>query len=174
MDSSSVFETEFNIDSNLLSDNSLTDSTLKFNLSLPIEWIPIDNSFQNLLDKINVSGVKYGYLSPRDSSNVIILKVQKGDQVNYEELRSNYMDLLKDSIWQDVKYNQFTYRCHFVEQYVLQNSQILSFRLIVYEGKYQMDSLPKFELVYNVNRQNYERNIKMVESSIGTLDCLTQ
>lgn len=174
-----IIEAEFNIDDNLLDTTPFIDSSLYLSIKTPIKWITLDSIFEKtiklslLIEDYKKAKLIGGFLNRQDSSFMIILDISRIDSLGFSNLKNNYNKILnKNDIWNNIQFQEFRHSCYRIEQYVLQNEQILNFKLICYEIGLKRRQ-PKFEIIYMINRKKLEENIKSIESSIGSLKCIT-
>ena len=172
-----TIEAVFNVDSSLLKDVPFVDSALNISLNIPRNWFRMNEEFEKivksnfLINDYEKSQLSVGYLNEKDSSIMVLLDVRNIDLATYADLKNNYREILnKDQQWSDVQFQEFEYHSFWIEQYVLQNEHILSFKLVCYDNEAMDSLLPKVELQYIINRQNLTETIKSVESSIGTIN----
>ena len=170
-------EAVFNVDSSLLKDELFFDSALNISLKIPRNWSKMNAEFEKLVNSnllINdykKAQLRLGYLNEKDSSIMVLLDVTNIDGSAYADLKNNYREILnRDQMWSDIQFQEFDYNSFRIEQYVLQNEHILSFKLVCYENEALDSLLPKVEVQYIINRKNLNDNIKSVESSIGTIN----
>lgn len=176
-----VTEAEFNVDSSLLKSHSVLDSALNLSIGIPMDWSLLDEEFENML-KSNLlindyknSEMRFGYINKADTSIMILIDVRGIDSSVFLSLKNNYIEILNaNSIWTDVQLQEFVYKSFRIEQYVLQNTQLLNFKLICYDREVPGSTSPKFEILYFLNKKDLESNIKSVESSIGSIEYLTK
>lgn len=176
---SDLVEAEFSVDSTLLENEAFRDSAINLDIKIPLHWSSVDSAtIQKLESGILAGDYKNALLlralmNQNDSSLMIILDVTAMDHLFFEALKSNYEKLLNpNKNWNHVQLSEFKLNCFRLQQYVLQSSEMLHFKLIGYE-KRDLSDKAHFEIMYFINPRNYEKDIKFVESSIGSLNCLT-
>lgn len=173
-----VVEARFNVDQALLESEPLRDEDLSFVMQYPAGWQMLGEPFKKrLADQILVgryapARIVSGVVHPVDSSMLIVLDVSQVDSSFFIDLKQNYkIAFNQDQNWMNVQLETFTHGCFMVDQYVLQNEQIVQFRLQC--RRKDADSRhPQLEVYFFLNRANINAIIKSVESSIGTLNCL--
>lgn len=173
-----IVEATFNVDQSLLASEPLTDTELSFKMQYPADWQILEDEFKTMLadqilvGKYSTARIVSGCLDPVDSSMLIILDVSKVDSSFFSDLKQNYKVVFnQDSDWINVQLETFTHRCFIVDQYVLQNERLVQFRLQCRE-KDSASRHPRMEIYFFLNRSYLNENIKSIESSIGTLNCL--
>ncbi|UCH15341.1 MAG: hypothetical protein JSV22_05080 [Bacteroidales bacterium] len=174
-----LIEAKFNIDDNLLDTIPFIDSSLYLSIQKPIKWTNLDSGFETtiksslLTNDYKDANLTGGFFNRQDSSFMVILDISSVDSMGFSNLRNNYTEILnKNNFWNNIQFQEFKHGCYRIEQYVLQNEQILNFKLICYEIGLERRQ-PKFEILYILNRKKIEENIKSIESSIGSLKCIT-
>ena len=173
-----VVEARFNVDQELLESVPITDTDLSFKMQYPQGWELMEESFSNRLAEHILTG-KYasariirGAVHPVDSSMLLVLDVRHVDSTYFTGLKQDYAFILnQDQLWVDVQLETFAHNCFIVDQYVLQNEKIVQFRLQC-RMKDSNTQQPGLEVFFFLNRLQIHNNIKSVESSIGTLNCL--
>jgi len=171
-------QASFNVDQALLEKDPLTDTALSFKMQYPAGWEMLEDSFRNRLAEQILTGryaparIVSGVVHPVDSSMLIILDVSQVDSSFFSNLKENYAVILnQDNRWLDVQLETFTHHCFTVDQYVLQNEQLVQFRLQC-RKKGDVSLQPRLEIYFFLNRSTLKENIKSIESSIGTLNCI--
>ncbi len=171
-------QASFNVDQALLEKDPLTDTGLSFKMQYPAGWEMLEDSVRNRLAEQILVGryaparIVSGVLHPVDSSMLIILDVSRVDSSFFSNLKENYAVILnQDNRWLDVQLETFTHHCFVVDQYVLQNEQLVQFRLQC-RKKGDVSLQPRLEIYFFLNRSTLKENIKSIESSIGTLNCI--
>lgn len=171
-------EAGFNVDPTLLASESLNDSELGFTMKYPADWKMLGDEYtsqlgeQILIGKYAPARIVNGLVDPVDSSMLIILDVSKVDSSFFSDLKENYEVIFNQgNAWLNVQLETFTHQCFVIDQYVLQNERLVQFRLQCRE-KEQTTQQPQFEIYFFMNRMTLNDNIKSIESSIGTLNCL--
>jgi hypothetical protein len=171
-------QASFNVDQALLDSASLTDAKLSFKMQYPSGWEILEPEFMSLLAEQILVGrydparIAAGAIHPVDSSMLIILDVSQVDSSFFSDLKENYELIFnQDNLWLDVQMETFTHHCFIVDQYVLQNEKLVQFRLQC-RNKENASQHPQMEIYFFQNRSTLQDNIKSIESSIGTLDCL--
>jgi hypothetical protein len=173
-----VVEARFNVDQELLDSVPITDNDISFKMQYPQGWELMEESFRNQLAEHILAG-KYaparilsGAVHPVDSSMLLVLDVRQVDSSFFAELKQDYEIILnQDQLWMDVQLESFAHNCFIVDQYVLQNERLVQFRLQC-RRKDSTAQQPVLEVYFFLNRSHINNNIKSVESSIGTLNCL--
>lgn len=171
-------QASFNVDQSLLEKDPLTDPKLSFKMQYPDGWEMLKDAFRNRLAEQILVGryaparIVGGVVHPVDSSMLIILDVSQVDSSFFLHLKENYAVILnQDNRWVNVQLETFTHHCFVVDQYVLQNENLVQFRLQC--RKKEDESLqPRMEIYFFLNRTTLNEHIKSIESSIGTLNCL--
>lgn len=173
-----VVEARFNVDQELLESAPITDKDVSFKMQYPQGWERMEESFSNQLAEHILAGpyasarIVSGAVHPVDSSMLLVLDVSQMDSTFFAELKQDYETIFnQDQLWMDVQLESFTHNCFIVDQYVLQNEQIVQFRLQC-RRKDSNTQQPELEVYFFLNRLHIHNNIKSVESSIGTLNCL--
>ncbi len=171
-------QASFNVDQSLLEKDPLTDTGLSFKMQYPAGWDMLEDSFMNRLAEQIFTGryasarIVNGVVHPVDSSMLIILDVRQVDSSFFSNLKENYAVILnQDNRWLDVQLETFTHHCFVVDQYVLQNENLVQFRLQC-RKKEDESPQPRMEIYFFLNRLALNEHIKSIESSIGTLNCL--
>lgn len=173
----SIIEAQFDIEKSLLNEQPFIDSILNFSINVPVEYFFTDPFFlatlaKSLIQDYRNAHIISGFTNVKDTSLMLIIDISNIDSKIYENLKVNYKSLLnQNNNWSDIQFQEFKHNCFKIEQYVLQNSALLNFRLICYN--YNNFNQPLIEVLFFINRKNIEKNIRSVESSIGSLKCLT-
>ena len=172
---SKLVEAEFNIADSLLQDSSFFYLPLGINLKMPNEWNEIhsrqkDSLAQVVLERTNQRIISV-FKSTIDSSVSMILDATEHSIQHYDSLQNFY------STWGNlddqqsvVQKDEFLHQCYRVTQYVVQDTKRLTFRLIYYNLDIN-DRKPRFEIIYSADRKNLNKNIRSIESSIGSVNC---
>jgi hypothetical protein len=173
-----VVEAGFNVDQELLATDTMTDTGLSFQMQYPAGWTILDESFrkqltpQILVGSYSPARIVSGAVHPVDSSMLLILDVRQVDSSFFSNLKEHYEVVLnQENTWLNVQLETFSHHCFIVDQYVLQNERLVQFRLQC-RRKDRDAQQPQLEVYFFLNRSNIQNNIKSVESSIGTLNCL--
>lgn len=176
-----ITEAEFNVDSSLLNPLPTTDSILNISIGIPRDWELMDDEFRSSLKSSLIisdyknSELRNGYINRVDSSIMLLIDISGIDNSVFSSLKNNYVEVLNaNGMWTDVQLQEFVYKSFRIEQYVLQNTQLLNFKLICYDREVPGAISPKFELLYFLNRKDLANNIKSVESSIGSIEYFTK
>jgi len=174
-----LVEAEFTVDSALLNNIPYRDSSLNIEIRTPLGWSNLDSETTQkleeglLLEDYKNAKLKNGLINNADSSLFLIVDVSELDDEIFVELKKNYQTILnKNNRWSNLQLAEFKINCFRLEQYVMQSTDMIHFKLIGYE-KRDPDHKAHFELWFFVNPRNFEKDIKFVESSIGSLNCLT-
>ena len=173
---STLIEAQFNIDTTLLSGTAIVDSSLNYSLRIPKGWQSISPELtaklktSMLVQDYADAGFEFGFINPKDSSMLVCLDVSKMEPSVFSGLRENYLEVLNlNNAWNQIQYQEFKYKSFMIDQYVLQNDEILNFKLICRDHIENADTAPKIELLYFINAKGLAENIKAIESSIGSL-----
>jgi hypothetical protein len=173
-------EAEFVVDDSLLNGESFIDSTLNLSLRIPKNWISLNSDLLEivniavLVDEYKTAELKGGFYNPKDTSFMIIIDLSNVNKLYLSDLHLNYKTLLnKNKTFDDIQFQEFNHKFFGIEQYVLQNENILSFKLICSNLRSREQKMNSFEVMYLINRNKVNENIKSIESSIGSLNCLT-
>lgn len=179
-DKSNLVEAQFNIDSSLLVKSPITDTSLNFSINIPKNWSKLDSGLEshlksNLLkNEYQEAQLKFGFTNQEDNSLMLLLDITNIHDSIFSELKTSYKQILnKEKQWDEVLFQEFSYNSFRFQQYVLQNDNMLNFKLICSEQNLEPDNQIKFELLFFLNRNNLNLNIKTVESCIGSIKSLT-
>jgi hypothetical protein len=175
-DSNSTFtKAEFNIDSNLLSDQTYKDSTLNISISVPLNWGEADKSTKELIHKqlkvINVDSlsIKEFFIDSLSGSLMTIIDISTLDSSFINSLKYKYDSMLNSKLqWQHIQFSEFIIKHWHVQQYVLQNERAVMFKLLFIDSEIPEFNQP-FEIDYILANNTFQKNIKSVESSIGSI-----
>lgn len=173
-----IVEARFNVDQKLLESIPLTDTALSFKMQYPEGWDLLEETFswhlaeQILVGRYAPARIVSGAVHPVDSSMLLVLDVSQVDSTFFSDLKKDYENIFnRDQHWINVQLETFAHNCFIVDQYVLQNERLVQFRLQCRRKDSKAQS-PQLEVYFFLNRLNLNNNIKSVESSIGTLNCL--
>lgn len=156
---------EFNVNNSLLSDSSF-ESKAGFSVKPPRNW-HLNNKynldFKNQL--WNQTQTKLLAVYKSDSSNCALIISESNVDFNLltSELKKSDFVPKKDSIWLSIQPSSFTYGKFDIVQFVYQNSDLVIFRLFVHNS----DEI--LELYYIIPRDEINKNVQSVESSIGSI-----
>lgn len=176
-----VTEAEFGLDSSLLKPLPVFDSILNLSIGVPINWLAMDDEFINslksklLINDYRNSELRCGYINKVDTSIMVLIDISGIESSVFSSLKNNYVEILNaNGIWTNIQLQEFVYKSFRIEQYVLQNAQLLNFKLICYDRDVLGAASPMFELMYFLNRKELANNIRSVESSIGSMEYFTK
>ncbi len=165
----------FNIDSTLLSEFPVTDSSLKIAIYPPKNWIPSEN----ITHQFSKAGLAVGEIMPAhffinmiDSSSMIITEFSDLSDEDLSIMRIDFTRIFnKNSLWNEIHHTEFFCNQFKADQFLMFNDQMVNFKLIltseapVFEGR-------KIALDYYLPRNSYIKNIRSVESSVGSLSLI--
>jgi len=162
----------FKVDDTLL-EPAITDTNLKICISAPKNWKPIDNS---LLKHINTSlgdaltqGLqikpKWIFFNNQSQAMCVVSKldlvdIAQGEKV-LKELKEAYRLKLSDATVQSAIFLKDDFRVH---QLMVNSSKSVIIKMLL-----DAPEVPVFEVDYVVPRQVYARELRAIESSIGSI-----
>lgn len=109
--------------------------------------------------------VKAAFLDSLTQTIVVVSDISKLLEKDYLKILKapkQFFDKKKE--WTEIKTAQFSFRKQIITQFLLQNSSLVNFKLLLYEGiknRYQID--------YFIPTNHYSSQAKLIESSIGSI-----
>ncbi len=174
-----VTEIAFNVDTSLLKSDPVLLEDLDFSMRVPRNWKPVDNKIKERLTSEILEG---NYSNARlidimgnlsDNSVLILMDVSKVNQDYFADLRLNHQEIFcSDSLWKNSRYESFYHNGLSIDQYFLQNENMVQFRLICKPAT-EESGKSMVDVYYILSRDRLSENIKFIESSIGTFTCIT-
>lgn len=176
----SIIEAEFMVDSSLISEKPIIKADLEMSVHIPKNWVEMDADMKNALSSSILTNdyaagrLESGYFNVIDTSMMLLLDITGIDRSVFSYLKNNYKEVLDpNGIWIDTQFTQFRHNCYTVHQYVTQNERLFNFKIVFNRSEDGGTTVPQFELMYLLNRNYLEKNIRSIESSIGSIQCLT-
>jgi hypothetical protein len=162
-----VIEAEFDIDRSLLSESSFISPT-GFSIYPPRDWtrtINYDAELENII--MSQSGNNLLAVFKHDSTNcaLIVSEVPGGD---FNSMKQFYerLDTEKENkqVEAKIQTSVFKYKSFDIIQIVSQNTAMINFKLYVH----RLSEI--YELDYIIPRNEIDLNVRLIESSIGSLN----
>jgi hypothetical protein len=163
-------EMTFHVDASLLSTIPYLSESSGIGLYPPAGWISADSSHllpEGVSEKL-FSEMKAVYYSPETESILLIQDFPVADTALVKRIAENPTAWYNsDSTWTSMMSDTFKYKGFNIQQFVLQNAQLVVFKLFVHNQP------GIIELNYVVQPGVGPETMKSVESSIGSIYSLT-
>jgi len=162
----------FNVNKNLLSENQYINNELSFSFYPPKGWeIASEEFFDKFSESIkkqkvtDISIVQVFY-NPTLQAICYIDKIDIQDNEKINSFLEASKKTFEDAGIQ-TEIDSFRYSGFDIKQLMVINKQVVSIKLTFFSDEI-------FEIVYNVPKQFYEKNVKSIESSIGSINKLRE
>jgi hypothetical protein len=163
---------QFTVNPELLG-NVYTDSISGFTVSIPKGWLPltvfdstIQSKFMDVEDSIALGRIFLDSL--QQGGSVLITSLAETDSVMFGKVYQNPDSAFnQQKIWQQILKSAFYHNGLYIRQYLLQNNDLVTFRLVITEGL----RFP-VQIDYVLGRNTYMQHVKKIESSIGSINSL--
>jgi len=170
--SSGLQEMQFEVDTALLAENPVVDSSLGISFYTPKHWVKSEIGTLALPEEI-LQGQhlvpEHYYMHPIDSSTMLVATLKNLSNEQIAMMRVDFHKIFNSQgIWNDVQHASFTFNNLNADQFLMHNDKIINFKLLV-SAKNAPANEERFSIDYIIPRSHYEENIKSVESSIGSL-----
>jgi len=168
--SSQLMRLEFEVDTSLLAEHKVIDSVLGIVFHPPKNWIESKIETSQLAEFPEHSfTVRHLYLNTEDSSTMLISRMTGFSNEQLALLRIDHQEVFKrDGLWDDIRHAAFRFNDFIADQFLMQNNNMVNFKLILTaDGKSYDGEI--FSLDFFLPRDHYIKNIKSVESSIGSV-----
>jgi hypothetical protein len=150
-----------------------TDTVSRFSVGIPKGWIPltaldstIQLKFMNVEDSIALERIFLDSL--QQGGSVLITSLAETDSVMFGKVYKNPDSAFnQQKIWQQILKSTFYHNGLFIRQYLLQNNDLVTFRLVITKGL----RFP-VQIDYVLSRNTYMQHVKKIESSIGSINSL--
>lgn len=175
--SSGLTEMQFDVDTALLAKNPVIDSSLGISFYTPNNWVKREIGTLSLPEE-TLQGQylvpEHYYMHPSDSSTMLIATLSNLSNEKIAMMRVDFYKIFNSQgIWNDVQHASFSFNGFEADQFIMHNDKLINFKLLLTTAKtVQQDQ--KISIDYILPRSHYEKNIKSVESSIGSLLLLNQ
>ena len=159
---------QFNVDTNLLSTSVYLENS-NILLRPPIDWVPISSDEMERLSETIQGGnnifsinLKKAYKSP-EGALLIITQVNSKTN-NFSYIPPDYVELLSEQFnIEEVPFDIFKIHQVPIRQYLIDAKEVVIFRLFISaDTDYQLD--------YIIPKKIYEKELKKIESSIGSIN----
>jgi hypothetical protein len=172
-DSHEIPEMEFLVNSDLLG-TSIRDSLLNVTFNPPLPWEPLRNdvfaeakrqllSGQSDSDTISVIP-EYIFLDDKLGSSLIVSTVRFRTDSGTDNIGRYHTSLKEHFSVEDVLYSVYVKDGIYFHQYLLQNEEIINFKLLTQETD---NTILQWD--YVVPRNAYTFEVRAIESSIGSI-----
>lgn len=163
---------QFSINENLLG-LTFQDTMSHLTLRIPKGWLPLSSfdsatqtKFNSLKDEIGFQDVFIDSL--QQGGSLMIKSLINIDTVSISNMyRDPETAFNQQKVWNQIMKSSFYYNDLLIKQFLLQNNDLVSFKLIISEGL----SHP-IQLDYILSRNTYMLEVKKIESSIGSINSL--
>lgn len=157
-------EIEFNVDQALLGEQYV-DSLSGFYFSVPKNWKSV-LAISNASDSIAVSkSIRKIFIDSAANASLIITSMKGVDiEQAYKIFNSPDSTFNSARVWTSISKAEFLLGGITVHQYLIQNQEIVNFKLILVRGVKDI-----IQLDYLTQRDLYANQIKNIESSIGSI-----
>lgn len=165
----------FNVESTLLSELPVTDSSLKIAIYPPKNWMPSESithqfSKTGLADRDMIPA--HFFINMIDSSSMIITEFSDLSDEDLAIMRIDFNRIFNENnFWNEIHHAEFSYNQFKADQYLMFNDKVINFKLIITSEAPVFENR-KIALDYYLPRNSYEKNIRSVESSIGSLSLI--
>ena len=159
---------QFYVDTSLLS-QSINFSKSEITLRPPIDWTEVTGKdfikAANTIDSIdNLYPIKLVNLFSSEQTSALMIFEINGDYTNFDYLPPDFSALLESQFSIDyVPFDNFNIGNVPVRQYVINAPEVIIFKLFT-SGK------TNYEIDYIIPRSEYEKELKKIESSIGSIN----
>ena len=175
--SSGLTEMQFDVDSALLADSLVVDSILGLSFYTPKHWVKSEIGILSLPEE-TLQGQhlvpEHYYMHPTDSSTMLVATLKNLSNEQIAMMRVDFYKIFNSQgIWNDVQHASFSFNDLNADQFLMHNDKIINFKLLV-SAKSAAPNGKRFSIDYIIPRSHYEKNIKSVESSIGSLVLFNQ
>lgn len=161
---------EFDVNQKLLGE-IFTDSVSGIAIQIPIGWKNssrfTNDTLKAKLDRLHLDSLgKTMYLDSAQQASLLISKINEGEdlQLTYQNPDSIYN---RTNQWASITKSEFTLNGMRTYQFLLQNKSIVNFKLLITNS-----SKKTIMLDYIVERTVYLKQVKKIESSIGSVKAI--
>ena len=169
---------EFTVDSSLVNNEKSNFPELGFTINFPLNFAKIetnDSLVRNVIARNQEQNVtlKEAYASSNNKSFSFVFDLRGVTPNEYNIYRQGILDTANTvgSIWNSTSVSTYNYSCLSIEQFLLYNNDYVCFKLVCQDRVTEFERRD-FEIVYLLSRDFYQENIKSVESSIGSINCI--
>lgn len=166
----SIPEMEFAVDKTLLGD-VFRDSALQVEFHPPARWIKADPRTKEMMavviDSLNPYPlrIKEVFYDSTSQSMALLSDLSGARVETRDKIIGDYEQVFNaGKMWNDVKMATFRFNDLTTDQLLLQNQQMVNFKLIFFKNR----DIP-FQVDYIVPRQTYAEKVRYIESSIGSI-----
>lgn len=166
-----ITEMQFVVDS-LLIEKKEIDKQLQISYNPPKGWKQNDSLFNKIKSTINKNDLAYPIKIKKlfwNEASQSVMTIGVLNNISAEKLNhilSNYEEFFNpQKQWKSIKKAEFIYKNFWVNQFLLQNKNIINFKLI-----FQTQAKDFFEVNYVIPSSQYKKIMKNVESSIGSFN----
>lgn len=175
--SSGLPEMQFDVDTALLAENPVVDSSLGLSFHAPKHWVKSEIGILSLPEE-TLQGKhlvpEHYYMNPADSSTMLVATLKNMSDEQIAMMRVDFYKIFNSQgIWNDVQHASFSFNDLNADQFLMHNDKIINFKLLVSANDDPANE-ERFSIDYIIPRAHYEENIKSVESSIGSLILFNQ
>ena len=161
----------FNIDNSLLK-SEFVDSLAGINLRAPLGWDDLSNDknkklkYRLNLDFKKGADIKAFYIDTVNQACLIVSNLNLLTDRDIKHIFNNPDSSYNlDKKWEQIMKSEYILNGLDVTQFLLQNAQIINFKLILRNGDNKI-----YQVDYLSGREMYLKNVKKIESSIGTIN----
>lgn len=158
----------------LLLDEDFSDSLTGMRLKIPLGWENLSTSkSESLKSKFEVhlqqdSSIVAIYIDTLNQASLIISRKYQWDDSDLKRMYNTPDSVFNEAKqWDPIMKSDFMLNGLSVHQFLLQNKELVNFKLICGKGMGR-----KFQIDYVIGRATYLKQVKKVESSIGTIRIL--
>ncbi|MEA3475329.1 MAG: hypothetical protein U9R23_02620 [Candidatus Cloacimonadota bacterium] len=175
---SPIDELQFNVDRTLI-EEPYTESTIGISFCPPLHWKPVSAKILAQIESIQKEATPDSsddfqltpsqvFVDTNDNAFCFLSQLGANDTQNLDEIANRYKKALKKKYSNgDFKEGIFRLKGFFINQFIITENGLVILKLLI-----SSPSTTPFLLDYIIPLSVYEKNLKAIESSIGSIEKL--